>query len=411
MVPAAAPLPQALMGIEEFLHRERTRMLRITRSFLEWLQNDAAEVSPEEQQRRFAILRLRVNDHLSQLDLFSNIVVQRSESGVGLWLSGLDVAAADALRLNDGRLGRAVPIVCYLDRGPGAAIRRARTRLPGNVLNPVAIIRMPRERMVGLGIASSLFHEVGHQGAALLELVPALRAAVDRLAASTDRDRAFAWTCWSRWMSEVVADFWASARLGVGATLGLIGVVNLPRAFVFRVNLNDPHPFPWIRVLLSCALGNHLYPDRQWAAVERVWRQLYPLSGVPDKVREVIDRLLPTLPTLATLLAEFQPSPLDGTSLSAALAHPSRHPRNLRHLRDQATADPALAARLSPALRFALLAQARWDGTLSAAAEIREVDAMLTTWARESTFRVAHASAHQQQVTGRAALSREVVPT
>ena len=37
--------------------------------------------------------------------------------------------------------------------------------------NPVAIIRVPRERMVGHGIASSLVHEVGHQGAALLGLV------------------------------------------------------------------------------------------------------------------------------------------------------------------------------------------------------------------------------------------------
>ena len=67
-------------------------------------------------------------------------------------------------------------MVCYLARGPGAAIRRARTRLPGGGDNPVAIIRMPRERMIGSGIASSLVHEVGHQGAALLDLVPSLRA-------------------------------------------------------------------------------------------------------------------------------------------------------------------------------------------------------------------------------------------
>ena len=65
--------------------------------------------------------------------------------------------------------------VCYLDRGVGAAIRRARTRLPGGGDNPAAIIRVPRERMVGGGIASSLVHEVGHQAAALLGLVSSLR--------------------------------------------------------------------------------------------------------------------------------------------------------------------------------------------------------------------------------------------
>ncbi len=60
-----------------------------------------------------------------------------------------------------------IPAVGLLS-GPraGAAIRRARTRLPGGGDNPVAIIRVPRERMVGSGIASSLVHEVGHQAAA-----------------------------------------------------------------------------------------------------------------------------------------------------------------------------------------------------------------------------------------------------
>ena len=66
-------------------------------------------------------------------------------------------------------------LICYLDRSHGAAIRRARTRLPGGGDNPVAIIRMPRERMIGSGIASSLVHEVGHQAAALLDLVESIR--------------------------------------------------------------------------------------------------------------------------------------------------------------------------------------------------------------------------------------------
>ena len=39
----------------------------------------------------------------------------------------------------------------------------------------MAIVKVPRERMVGSGIASSLMHEVGHQAAALLGLVESLR--------------------------------------------------------------------------------------------------------------------------------------------------------------------------------------------------------------------------------------------
>jgi len=93
-------------------------------------------------------LRMRFNLGLSQLDLFSDAITQRSENETGLWLSGLDVAAQDALDLPGGYF-RAPPVVCYLHRGLGGAIRRARTRLPGGGENPVSIIRIPRERMVG----------------------------------------------------------------------------------------------------------------------------------------------------------------------------------------------------------------------------------------------------------------------
>ena len=56
---------------------------------------------------------MRFNDVLSQFDLFSNVISQRSENENGVWLSGLDVLAADALS------PPAVPfeapeVVCYL---------------------------------------------------------------------------------------------------------------------------------------------------------------------------------------------------------------------------------------------------------------------------------------------------------
>src|SRR6266540_3621387 len=134
--------------------------------------------------------------------------------------AGLDAVAADAL----SPLAPYVdlpPVVCYLDRGVGAAIRRARTRLPGGGENPVAVVRVPRERMVGNGIASSLVHEVGHQASALLELIPSLRPVLQGLARGSGADRDV-WSLWDRWISEIVADFWSVARIGVGSTLGLM---------------------------------------------------------------------------------------------------------------------------------------------------------------------------------------------
>src|SRR5262249_1220878 len=193
---------------------------------------------PAEAQRRFTFLRLRFNVVISQSEIFRDVLAQRSEHETGVWVAGLDDLAADALELPG--YYQAPPVVCYVDRSHGAAIRRARTRLPGGDENPVAIIRVPRERLVGSGIASSLVHEVGHQAAALLDLVNSFRPAL-QVEQRTGGTEQLAWQLWERWTSEIISDFWSVAKVGIASTTGLIGVVSLPRAFIFRFDLEDPH--------------------------------------------------------------------------------------------------------------------------------------------------------------------------
>src|SRR6516164_11349539 len=197
MVLAASILPAAQIAIERFLAKGRRELKERVQGFLRWLHVEGGQASPDETQRRFVFLKLRFNAVLSQLELFHQVISQRSENEQGVWLSGLDVVAADALALPE--YYEAPPVICYLDRGVGGAIRRARTRMPGGGENPVSIIRVPRERMIGFGIASSLVHEVGHQGAALLGLVPSLRLVLQ--AKQQDVSKALAWRLWERWIS------------------------------------------------------------------------------------------------------------------------------------------------------------------------------------------------------------------
>ena len=265
---------------------------------------------------------------MSQLDLFNQVITQRSENEQGVWLSGLDVVAADALALPD--YYEAPPVICYLDRGVGAAIRRARTRLPGGGENPVAVIRVPRERMIGSGIASSLIHEVGHQGAALLGLVPSLQLVLR--AKQHDAREPLVWRLWERWISEIVSDFWSVARVGVVSTLGLIGVVSLPRPFVFRINVDDPHPTPWIRVKLSCAIGDGLYPHPQWQRVARLWESYYPIADLDDERRDLLARLQESLPEFVSVLINHRPKTLRGRSLLEAMKIEQRTPARLTAL-------------------------------------------------------------------------------
>jgi hypothetical protein len=384
MTPAAAPSPAVLSRIEQYLLVNRRELRRRVGAFLSWLHAGGRRASPADQQRRFTMIRLQFNTALSQFDLFAEVITQRSERENGVWLSGLDVLATDALHIEGVD---APPVICYLARGPGAAIRRARTRLPGGGQNPVAIIRVPRERMVGHGIASSLIHEVGHQAAALIGLVDSLRPELLKATKAARPDERPAWRCWSRWVSEVVADLWSVGHLGIGSTLGLLGVVSLPRWAVFRPSGDDPHPIPWIRVLLSCAMGETLYPHPQWAALARVWQRLYPLESVTGEHRRTLERLVATVPAFARLLARHRPVSLGGRAVADVLPLRERRPDQLlaRYRRWERTPIASMS-RVAPSLAFAVLGQARAAASLTPEAEARILSELLNVWALRSTL-------------------------
>ncbi|WP_431103208.1 hypothetical protein [Roseateles noduli] len=395
MVPAANLLPAAQSEIEGHLIAGRRELRRLVHGFMGWLDSGAAQrASAAEAQRRFAYLRLKFNAVLTQFDLFSDVVTQRSESESGVWLSGLDVLSADALALR-GRYYRAPPVICYLDRGPGAAIRRARTRLPGGGTSPVAVIRVPRERMIGSGIASSLVHEVGHQAAALLGLVDSLRPVLRGLQQGAG-DGAVAWGLYERWISEIVADFWSVARIGVAAPTGLMAVVSLPRAFVFRINVDDPHPVPWLRVKLSCAMGDALYPHPQWARLAAMWEAFYPTRGLDAESLRLLDRLQALMPAFVSVLVQHRPAALRGRTLAQVLDVAERRPARLSALFRLWTRVPALMYRAPPSLVFAVIGQARCDGRLSPEDESLLLGKLLTHWALASTLDTSLACAAAQ---------------
>lgn len=400
VLPAAALLPVAQSAIDKVLLVGRRELRGLLQRYIGWLRAVGGRITPAQAQRRFAILRLKFNIVLTQFDMFADVITQRSESETGVWLSGLDVAATDALSLPG--YYDSPPVICYLDRDIGAAIRRARTRLPGGVENPVAIIRVPRERMVGSGIASSLVHEVGHQAAALLDLVSSLRPVLQGLQRGGGSDR-IAWALWERWISEIVADLWSVARVGIGSTQGLINVVSLPRPFVFRLNLDDPHPMPWLRVMLSAAMGEALYPHPQWRRIAALWESYYPLHGLPADAAAVVQRMRASMPAFVALLVEHRPKALRGRSLRETFETDARQPARLEALHREWVRDPSLMYRAQPMLVFAVIGQARGNGWLAPEDESVLVAKLLTYWALRATINTAELCAGIPQLQRAAA--------
>jgi len=398
MVAAATISPAAQTAIERHLAEARRKLRQSVQRFLRWLQSaEAHRAPPSELQRRFTVLRLAFNLVLSQVDIYADVLTQRSEHDHGVWMAGLDAVAADAIKLPLANY-HPPPVICYLDRGVGAAIRRARTRLPGGDLNPVAIIRVPRERMVGSGVASSLIHEVGHQAAALLGLVDSLRRTLRAQQERSDSTRML-WQWWERWISEIVADLWAVAKVGIGATLGLLAVVSLPRPFVFRVNLQDPHPMPWLRVKLSCAMGQALYPDRQWQDLAKVWESFYPTTRLDPSIQNLIASLQAHMPRFVGLMLSHRPASLRGAALHEALVDPQRQPNRLRRHYRAWLQRPQVIGAQAPAFAFAVISQARADGKIHPRQESDLLAGLLKEWALRRTL-----------ITSEACAARSVAP-
>ena len=383
MVPAAALPVRAQAAIEQHMASERRRLRNLVSEFLATLNHEGESAVPEKIQRRFAMLRLRFNAVLAQFDIFGSVLTQRSEHGTGVWVSGLDALAEDALSIA-APYAKLPPVICYLDKSMGAAIRRARTRLPGGEENPVGIIRIPRERMIGSGIASSLVHETGHQGADSLGLVASLRTMLIELQNRRPQDAT--WRLWERWISEIVADVWAIGLLGITATQGLLAVVSLPRAFVFRIAEDDPHPFPWFRVKLGCAIGNVLYPDPQWLRFAQAWEELYPLDKLDEERRSVIRALDVSMPEFIERMLHHRPEKLDGKRVFEIFPLHERTPERLRGLFATAQRDPDVLRRLPPTLAFAVLGQARAAGLTAPRQEGAWLASLLAEWAVRSSL-------------------------
>ena len=232
-----------------------------------------------------------------------------------------------------------------------------------------------------------MVHETGHQAAALLGLVESLRPEIQRARQGAAPPERVAWQLFERWISEIVADLYSIARAGVSSTMGLMGLVSLPRAFVFRLQPDDPHPFPWIRVHLSCALGDALYPDPQWRQLAAVWTSLYPPEHLPADRTRMIRVLLAAIPAFVGLVLGHRSPALRGRMLGQVVRTADRSPERLiRRYRDW-TADPAAIRRTRPALAFAVVGQARASGLLTPEGEDRLLGQLISYWALQSTLR------------------------
>ena len=383
MVKAASVSDKALKEITALLEKGKAELRQNVHRFIRITQaakhaSNRTQIDMDAFQSGFSILKMRFNNILGDLDIFAAVLTQRAEYDVGVWTSALDVLAKDGLNVID-ELTSTPELIVFLDRAHGAAIRRARTRLPSGGLNPVGVIQIPRERMIGSGIASSLIHEVGHQAAALLNLVPTLKLKLKNKLKTTTNP--IAWQCFERWISEIIADVWSIGHLGTTATMGLMGVVTLPDYFQFRLDLKDPHPAPFVRVLLSCAFGRRLFPHPQWDRLETLWRTFYPGRGLSNRVIQTLEAIEEEIPTFVELVINHSTKEMRGKNILTLLPIRERQPARLQELFIAWRQKRQSLYDLPPALVFAIMGQAKSDLRITAAHENDILTRAMRYWA------------------------------
>jgi hypothetical protein len=380
MVKGASVSSRALEELTGLLEKGKQEIYDSIKAFIEKVKGAGQQPGTLiELQTAHVIQKLRYNSILDQLDIFADVLSQRAEHDVGIWLSGLDVLAEDGLKVCNGYFD-IPPLMVFLERGHGAAIRRARTRLPGGDENPVAVIQIPRERMVGSGIAASLIHEVGHQAAESLELTKNIRAELRKKIESVAINKK-AWQHYERWISEILADCWAMGHLGISATLGLMGVVALPKYFQFRLDMDDPHPAPYVRVKLSCAFGRALFPHMQWDSIWQMWQTFYPTDELPADKKELLTMLDAEERNFVQLVLGFKPEVLKGKQVAQMFPYAQRQPAMLQQLFSQWQTNSSLMNKAVPTLVFAVLGQAKYNQVINAIEENRLLTQQLRNWA------------------------------
>jgi hypothetical protein len=379
MVKGASVSNRALTTIIEMLEKGKHQLRHAVSGFIRKIAKaEMRDADPKPQQAHFTLLKLRFNSILDQLDIFADVLTQRAEHEVGVWLCGLDILAEDGLIVGK-ELYEAPSLMVYVDRGHGAAIRRARTRLPGGDENPVAIIQIPRERMVGSGIASSLIHEVGHQAAALLDLVSSLKAELK--AKELQGKNSDAWAHFERWISEIISDVWAMGHLGVGATMGLMSVVTLPKYFQFRLDLEDPHPAPYVRVWVSCAFGEKMFPNPQWRKLWDLWQTFYPIHDLKEDKRVLLQEIEEEMDDFVSLVLRHTNKQLKGRTICDLFPVKERQPAQLQQMYQQWKEYPSLQQKAAPTLVFAVIGQAKSDKQINAEQESQLLAQQLRNWA------------------------------
>lgn len=98
--------------------------------------------------------------------------------------------------------------------------------------------------------------------------------------------------------TEIFADVWGTCLFGSAYASVSRDLLSIPPNMALAVNALDPHPTPFIRILLIFEICRQIWGRGMWDVWEKEIRNTYPLTILPQGKREVIDEQIELLPVL-----------------------------------------------------------------------------------------------------------------
>ena len=261
-------------------------------------------------------------------DTYADVLTQRHSPEIGPLLAGCDALAQDALNKDNPALSLIEPPVVYCDRGFGASTLREGVLFPNRIPNPLPLIQIPYSRLKEKHNLTSILHEAGHEAMVRLNLVKTLpmafSQALEKAGAPDDIRELFA-----LWTSEIGPDFWTFCCSGMAQPGTLKEILALPSSHVFRVSWTDPHPPPYLRVLLSIECCRQVWGIGMWDRWEKDWRELYPMEEAHREEEKILSDSAKFLPVIARTLLYTKFKVLEGRAITSLFSLAEMAPGNL----------------------------------------------------------------------------------
>ena len=152
----------------------------------------------------------------------------------------------------------------------------------------------------------------------------------------------------------------------------------MPPAHALRLSVTDPHPPPYLRVLLVFDWCRRAWGRGQWDDWEREWELLYPLSGMSGETRRLMRDARRFVPAIGAALFNHRFRELETRALVDLFDLSAVSPSAVQRVAAQAASGVLDLRGLTPCVQLAVFAELRQMRAMSE----ERLDDVMTTWLR-----------------------------